>query len=399
MRAKHLRSSLIFRIGLAPLLLILALSSAQSLFAGGPLYVHNGKPMVWNGPIRYVIDPGPLGTLSSNAVADLVRGAFGTWENVPTATFTSRDEGFLPVDVTSFNWRDYLLIDCESPPSQSPIIFDNTGRIIEDIKGVGSSRTIAGFAGVSCDSAGPIGEVLKEGVENPVFTHGVAVLNGTSSASFGSVLLHELGHLIGLDHTQVNLSLAHNPSYGPSVPIMFWTSVGQDNTLNRDDIAWISELYPQPFFSSNTGRISGQVFRRIGTPFPGANVVTARIDPDFRESLSETVAVVSDYLAKGDGSFELPGLAPGDYVVSIEPLHSETLGRSRIGQYGNLGEGPPIRPFTTFPKDYYNRGGGVWISSSRRSESKDYDHDRGWRNLSTDRSYLKRRCQSIEPNG
>ena len=111
MRAKHLRSSLIFRIGFTPLLLILTFSSAQSLFAGGPIYVHNGKPIVWDGPISYVIDPGPLGVLSNSAAADLVRAAFGTWENVPTATFTSRDEGFLPVDVTLSNVADYLPSD------------------------------------------------------------------------------------------------------------------------------------------------------------------------------------------------------------------------------------------------------------------------------------------------
>ena len=129
----------------------------------------------------------------------------------------------------------------------------------------------------------------------------------------------------------------------------FTVTGGTDKPI-RDDIAWLSWLYPEQDFQASTGTISGRILRRSGGAFLGANVVATRVSQNEQEglveSLGEVVSAVSDFLLTDDGSYELPGLQPGDYVVFIEPLDSRFLGGSSVGPFED--------PFRQFGKDYYN---------------------------------------------
>ncbi len=326
---------------LSSLLVLLVLWAGFGIplvFAGGPRGLYNGQPIRWKtSPIPCLIDRGNLGPLDNAHGADLVRQAFQAWADVPTSTIQFSDNGFLPADVTVANYMSYL--NGQVPLQGNPIIFDTDGSIIDDYFGTGSSRTVLGFS-----SAEP-----SQDYSQYVFTF--AVLNGkfasTVNSEFKQTMVHEFGHSLGLDHTQAGYDFFESGKISQAyyIPVMFpYYTSGAPSWPMRDDIAWISWLYPSANFHSTTGTIKGYVFHRSGAPFLGANVVAVKLD-GLEQSKTEIVSAVSDFLATGDGSYELPGLTPGDYVVYIEPLDPRFTMSSGVGPYDARS--------VNFPKDYY----------------------------------------------
>ncbi|MFQ5741306.1 MAG: hypothetical protein ACE5JX_20095 [Acidobacteriota bacterium] len=341
----------------------LFLGSSGFLLGGGPLIDLPDDARGWPSgqPINFIVDKGPLRSgpnpVSSEEGAQIVRDSFGVWgmladsqvTPVATAALSFEDRGFLDVDVDSGNSSQFLN---QIFPGGNPVIFDADGKIIDVVLGPMSSNTVLGFAsGLDTDLDG-------------VLDYGVAVLNGLRASTapnsqFRSTVIHELGHMLGLDHTQAGAAAFHQcrpgnpPEPCTTVPIMFpfssSSSPFQVVEPQRDDQAWISWIYPGEDFRQVTGTIRGRVRRRSGVPFQGANVEAVPVTVSeglITEMDAGRVSSVSDFLFHLDGSFELPGLTPGDYVVFIERLDPGFTEGSRVGPFETR--------FTDFPKDYYN---------------------------------------------
>lgn len=335
-------------VGLAMFLVCLPL-----IYAGGPLYpgFGEGRYFQWEPevPVRYTLDPGPLSDLvSPSASQQLMHSATQAWNEIETSTFLFQDNGLLPEDITVNNFVSFFGLNwpMEQQPvrPENPVVFDEGGAIIDDYLGFNASQSVIGFAGARF-------------VDNDSrrFISGWVVLNGrfASASSFSAAVVHELGHLLGLDHSQ---GMQENAELGSSylddryVPLMYPFSFSplQPKKPIRDEIAWISWMYPDDDFSASTGTISGKVFRRSGAPFLGANVVAVKVDEEGTLLLDEIVSVVSDFLDLGTGEFIIPGLVPGDYHVFIEPLESDFI------RTEGHGVGPHDYRPTNFPKDYYD---------------------------------------------
>ena len=329
------------------LLLFLTLFVTPHLYAGGPLNTLDGRAVVYQSstfPIPYHPDRGNLGSFSNGLATSLVDTSFQTWGNVPTATITFQNGGQLPVDITRINYIRYL---DNYNDGINPVIFDSNGAIIDAEFGIGASNGIIGFAGSGFNSTG-------------YYVEGLAVLNGKFSSifdeqEFQATFFHEIGHFLGLDHTQINGRYVQdgntvNDSY---VPTMYPTATDDDTPLgepNPDDEAALTLLYPASNVSTVYGMIRGSVKREDGQPVLGANVVAVKVgDEDFSQFSS-----VSDYYLQNNGEYGMH-VTPGEYHLFIEPINRNFTAGSSVGPYAENSSGPSfINPVV---KEYYNGEG------------------------------------------
>src|SRR5438270_6183592 len=206
----------------------LVVVASQFCFAGGPLAVGSpilgteGQPLTWGAmPIHYTVDSGPMSSTIPNSTALIrVSNMLNNWHNVATAAISFTRDGFITAtgafaggDVVTISDFNAVYGSCKSS-QQNPIIFDANGSLF---KALGYDSNIIGFAGACAySSAGKI-------------TAGLAMLNGQmqdgvstsanpeiSSGEFDEAIVHEIGHFLGLDHSQINLQIF--PAYAGNCP-------------------------------------------------------------------------------------------------------------------------------------------------------------------------------------
>ncbi len=319
-------------------------------FAGGPLSTYQNRSIVYKTmPITYQIDKGNLGAFSNLTAKNLTIGSYQVWQDVASSNVTFLYQGELPVDVNGTNFTSYL---SKFSDGINPIVFDNNGEIIDAVYGAGASDDILGYAGSAYYDSGPNAGYYVEGeaVLNGKFTQSPYNLN---EIQFKATIVHELGHFIGLDHTQINYEFVGdgintNDIY---IPTMYPTSTDDDEplaNLNPDDIAAVSFLYPEPFFTTSTGRISGNVVRFDNSVVRGANVVAI----STTDSLMNQISTVTDYFVQNTGAYTLQGLMPGNYFVKIEPIIPTFTGGSSVGPYADDENG--ISFINPVVAEYYN---------------------------------------------
>lgn len=368
------------QLRLSVLLLAIVALTGISWFAqaGGPFVVDEvGKTGVaqrWsNNTLTYSIDKGDLAAGYDNAEGiALVQEMVAKWVDV---TLENPDREGEAIDTTSLSAsvqaqpsEDITVDNYESALSTSNsntyIIFDPDGSITEDVPpGYDKTRVVGLSQPLASDSSGLY---ITKGV---VILNGYLLGDGTLTLNeYKAAVLHELGHLINLDHTQVNYDAIKNCSLGSScgsdyaVPTMYPILVtDRQKDLKIDDKVTVSWIYPKvdsagQKFNPNYGSITGAVFDADGQVLKGVNVIAMLCDsydatndtcynpasdPDLaRVDVRSMVSGVLYPNYYGDSKYYLYGLRPGHkYKVICESIAQQFTGASGFEPISNPPQG------------------------------------------------------------
>jgi hypothetical protein len=315
------------RMGSIPTIaLLLMLLGSEVGKAGGPLGASGTTPRRYAltaFPLRYHTDLGTLGALTNATAVSIAQYAFQQWDNVSSAQISFIHGGSLARDVVSAT-DPYISGSTQFSDGINPIVFDANGSITDAKLGVGANRSVIGFAGSA--------------YTGNTYIEGYAIINGTLTGTgtttdidkYRATMTHEIGHFLGLGHSQV----AMHADYATMYPTILKNA---QRILQPDDTTAIANLYPTAAFQTGTGSISGTVRRPAGTNLSGVNVIA------MNTTTGAAYSTVVDYFSGGKSGFDLPpaatgtytfsGLQPGSYWVRIEPINAAFTGGSSIGSY------------------------------------------------------------------
>ncbi|MDP1856510.1 MAG: hypothetical protein Q8K74_10785 [Candidatus Nitrotoga sp.] len=257
----------------------------------------------------------------------IVTEAISMWTNVATSTVALARGADLLVDIAASNYATFLY---DFSDGLNPVIYDSDGSIIDSIFGVGAKNSVLGFAGSAWNNNG----------SQCQYVEGRAVINGyisVNDTTMKVVLAHEVDHLIGLDHTQLDNSQGLVTSYPSNYLLMYPIAYRSYTTLHEDDIAAVSALYPDATLNSVYGQLTGSFVEVNGTPIRVANIWAKEINSN------KVFSVVSDYLIQGTGYFKLL-LPPGSYTLHAEVIQTEFTAGSSIGPYSETSSGFSFQP-------------------------------------------------------
>jgi hypothetical protein len=247
----------------------------------------------WNrNPARYFVTNRAAGSVSASDLQAAVARALTTWQAVPTASITYEFVGF----TAALPGQDDGL---------STIGFDNR----PDLNRVLGATSFLVDAGT--------GELLESDIFfNTAFPWSVAAAGEAGRYDLESIALHETGHFSGLGHSALGETelVAGGRRVIAEEAIMFPIAYAAGSiagrTLRGDDIAGLSDLYPDGEFRSAFGSLSGVVTKN-GRGVFGAHVVAFDLSNG---------SLVASYALDDQGRYAIAGLSPGPHVIRVEPL-------------------------------------------------------------------------------
>lgn len=265
--------------------------------------------------------------------------AVTTWNGIATAQNVFGTATAAAVDFTGAN----------SGTAWGKLTADGLQEIVYDADG--SALAVYGLAAASINGYGPSRRELVGG--QPAITDAFLIVTGTrTDFDRPSTMVHELGHIQGLAHSTVGM---HNSVSTPSdaldvisvanVPTMhpFGVSGTGRRTPEPDDVASLSELYPEATFATTFGVISGTITRCVTS----AAVIGANVRIVNTTNLALQLSRFSSFDGNAAGLYTIRGVPAGSYKVIVEPMGANSFTLNRFGS-------PPARTDVDFPTEYHS---------------------------------------------
>jgi hypothetical protein len=243
-------------------------------------------------PIGYFVSDRAGSGISSTELLGAIERATATWSRVESAQ-------------VSFSFKGMTSAPAEGIDGKTTLGFIDRPDL----------DRVLGATSFLIDTA--TGEIAEADIFfNSRFAFSVSPNGQADRVDLESVVLHELGHLLGLGHSAIGeteRTSAGNRRVTASgsimFPIAFSSGTIADRVLQADDTAGISDLYPAPP-TLDTGGIVGRV-TKDGRGVMGAHVVA--FNP-------ETGILVGNFTLTDAGEFVIARLPPGPYILRVEPI-------------------------------------------------------------------------------
>ena len=283
-----------------PLALVLAAALVFGQSVPALAYLKFGVPVRgqqvtvrWAQTPRYFVSNTGVPGVSAADFQSAVGRAFATWQAVPTASISYQFAG----------------VTAASPGS------DDGSSVLGFRSRPDLDRVLASTSFMIDSSTGAL--IESDIFFNSAFQWSVAAAGEAGRFDLESIALHEIGHFSGLGHSalgETELVSTGGRRVLSAEAVMFPIAFGSGSiaarTLKADDIAGISDLYPDGDFNSTDGSLSGSV-TKDGQPIFGAHVVAIN---------AATGLMVASFTLNTQGQFSIGGLSPGLHIVRVEPL-------------------------------------------------------------------------------
>ncbi len=347
--------------------LMLILFSANICYAGSSYTSSDqGKPYYWkDNTLKWYVDKGDLSpSVDHDTAVAWVNNMLAQWreknalevdhKSIPISNIMTQFMGTLRKDATGNNYQELNIA------SAGVVIFDTDASIIADLVGPENAAKTPGLT------------MLLSSDSNDMIFSGYTILNGTSTylgryamarteqradELFQATILHELGHLLNLDHAQSNVDIVYACNQdgnlvdrnglcegGHYIPSMYPYLVSyRQGQLSRDDIVSLASIYPTDELSNEFCMVTGYVSDAEGYALKGVNIIASRIGEGEALMRVDSRSYVSGAHypgCTGDSRYVINGLIPGKtYQIYYEPLYVSANAES--SGYGPL-EQPPV---------------------------------------------------------
>jgi hypothetical protein len=244
-------------------------------------------------PVRYFVNDRNIPGVTASDLRAAVARAAATWQGVPGTTLRFEEQGMTtatPVGLDGRNTLGFL----DRPDLDR--VLGATSLLIDS-----SSGTL----------------VEADVFFNTRFTWSVSPQGEDGRVDVESVVLHELGHVVGLGHSAIG-ETERTATGGRRVlgsgavmfPIALTPGATADRVLQDDDEAGVQDLYAVDAANRTSGSVTGRVTKN-GRGVYGAHVLAFH---------AETGRMVGGFSLNANGDFVIAGLDPGPHILRVEPL-------------------------------------------------------------------------------
>ena len=244
--------------------------------------------------------------------------SFLAWENIDTADLRFINGG-------SGNFRK------SSTDRRNVVLYDPSGVEI----GAPAGSGVIAITTINWDEQGRVtdADITFNGRD---FTFSVTeAFPGPGPVDLQDVMTHEVGHLIGLDHTPLVGPTSIRPTMNPFAS---QDQPGMARTLEPDDVAGATALYPGSA-ATRLGAITGQVMNRNGSSAFGVHVIAYDATTGNFVVSALSGAAGDNKGRTGDGRYEISGLPPGEYRIGIESVQGSVYAQNFGGIFSRFETG------------------------------------------------------------